>query len=35
MAAEPDSVMLETNVAVTVNNTGIVVPEEAIEQLAA
>ena len=35
MAAEPDSVTFETTVAVTGNNTGIVVPEEAIEQLAA
>ena len=35
MAAEPDSVMFETTVAVTGNNTGIVVPEEGIEQLAA
>jgi hypothetical protein len=35
MAAEPNSVMFETTVAVTGNNTGIVVPEEAIEQLAA
>ena len=35
MAAEPNSVMFETTVAVTGNNTGIVVPEEAIERLAA
>ena len=35
MAAEPNSVMFETTVAVTGNNTGIVVPEEATEQLAA
>jgi hypothetical protein len=35
MAAEPKSVTFETTVAVTGNNTGIVVPEEAIEQLAA
>jgi len=35
MAAEPDSVTFETTVAVTGNNTGLVVPEEAIEQLAA
>ena len=35
MAAEPGSVTFETTVAVTGNNTGIVVPEEAIEQLAA
>jgi len=35
MAAEPSSVTFETTVAVTGNNTGIVVPEEAIEQLAA
>src|SRR5579871_6422942 len=35
MAAEPNSVTFETTVAVTGNNTGIVVPEEAIEQLAA
>ena len=35
MAAEPNSVMFETTVAVTGNNTGIVLPEEAIEQLAA
>jgi hypothetical protein len=35
MAASPDSVMLGTTVAVTGNNTGIVVPEEAIEQLTA
>jgi hypothetical protein len=35
MTAEPRSVTFETTVAVTGNNTGIVVPEEAIEQLAA
>ena len=35
MAAEPDSVTFATTVAVTGNNTGIVVSEEAIEQLAA
>ena len=35
MAAEPNSVTFETTVAVSGNNTGIVVPEEAIEQLAA
>ena len=35
MAAEPSSVTFETTVAVTGNNTGIVVPDEAIEQLAA
>jgi antitoxin component of MazEF toxin-antitoxin module len=35
MAAEPSSVTFETTVAVTGNNTGIVVPEEAIRQLAA
>ena len=35
MAAEPKSTTFETTVAVTGNNTGIVVPEEAIEQLAA
>jgi Bacteriocin-protection, YdeI or OmpD-Associated/Domain of unknown function (DUF1905) len=35
MAAEPNRVTFETTVAVTGNNTGIVVPEEAIEQLAA
>ena len=35
MAAEPNSVTFETTVAVTGNNTGIVVPEEAIGQLAA
>jgi hypothetical protein len=34
MAAEPSSVTFETTVAVTGSNTGIVVPEEAIEQLA-
>ncbi|HLJ99678.1 MAG TPA: YdeI/OmpD-associated family protein [Streptosporangiaceae bacterium] len=35
MAAEPNTVTFETTVAATGNNTGIVVPEEAIEQLAA
>ena len=35
MAAEPNSAMFETTVAVTGNNTGNVVPEEAIERLAA
>src|SRR5215469_424947 len=35
MAPEPNSVRFETTVAVTGNNTGIVVPAEAIEQLAA
>lgn len=35
MTAEPNSVTFETTVAVTGNNTGIVVPEEAIGQLAA
>ena len=35
MAAEPSRVTFETTVAVTGNNTGIVVPEDAIEQLAA
>ncbi len=35
MAAERNSVTFKTTVAVTGNNTGIVVPEEAIEQLAA
>jgi len=35
MAAEPNSVTFQTTVAVTGNNTGIVIPEEAIEQLAA
>jgi peptidyl-prolyl cis-trans isomerase A (cyclophilin A) len=35
MAGEPKSVTFETTVAVTGNNTGIVVPGEAIEQLAA
>ena len=35
MAGEPKSATFETTVAVTGNNTGIVVPEEAIEQLAA
>jgi hypothetical protein len=35
MAAEPNRVTFETTVAVAGNNTGIVVPEEAIKQLAA
>ena len=35
MAAEPNSVTFETTVAVTGNNTGIMVPEQAIGQLAA
>jgi hypothetical protein len=35
MAAEPRSVKFDTAVAVTGNNTGIVVPEEAIDELAA
>src|SRR5690242_12593330 len=35
MAAEPNSVTFQTTVAVSGNNTGIVVPQEAIEQLAA
>ena len=35
MAAEPNTATFETTVAVTGNNTGIVVPEEAIGQLAA
>ena len=35
MAAEPNSVTFQTTVAVSGSNTGIVVPEEAIEQLAA
>ena len=35
MVAEPKSVSFETTVAATGNNTGIVVPEEVIEQLAA
>src|SRR5487761_1769710 len=35
MTAKPKSVTFETMVAATGNNTGIVVPEEAIEQLAA
>jgi hypothetical protein len=35
MTAEPSSVTFQTTVAVTGNNTGIVVPEKAIEQLAA
>lgn len=35
MAAEPSSVSFQTTVAVIANNTGIVVPDKAIEQLAA
>jgi hypothetical protein len=35
MAAEPKTVSFDTTVAVSGNNTGIVVPDEAIEQLAA
>lgn len=35
MTAEPSSVTFQTTVAATGNNTGIVVPEKAIEQLAA
>lgn len=35
MSAEPKSVSFETTVAVTGNNTGIVVPDGLIEQLAA
>jgi hypothetical protein len=35
MTAEPNSVTFETTVAVTGNNTGIVVPEKAIGELAA
>ena len=35
MSAAPKSVSFETTVAVTGNNTGIVVPDEVIEQLAA
>ena len=35
MAAEPTTVSFETTVAASGNNTGIVVPEEVIEQLAA
>lgn len=35
MAPEPASVTFETTVTATGNNTGIVVPEEAIERLAA
>ena len=35
MAAEPKSVSFETTVAASGNNTGIVVPAEVIEQLAA
>ena len=35
MAAEPASATFETTVAATGNNTGIVVPEEVIEQLGA
>ena len=35
MAAEPNSVTFQATVAVTGTNTGIVVPKQAIEQLAA
>jgi hypothetical protein len=35
MAAKPNSVTFETTVAASGNNTGIVVPDEVIEQLAA
>ena len=35
MAAKPESVTFETTVAASGNNTGIVVPEEVIDQLAA
>ncbi len=35
MAAEPNSATFETTVATSGNNTGIVVPDEVIEQLAA
>lgn len=35
MTAGPSSVTFQTTVAVTGNNTGIVVPERVIEQLAA
>ena len=35
MAAKPESVTFETTVAASGNNTGIVVPNEVIEQLAA
>jgi Bacteriocin-protection, YdeI or OmpD-Associated/Domain of unknown function (DUF1905) len=35
MAAEPNSVTFETTVAASGNNTGIVVPDEVIERLAA
>jgi hypothetical protein len=35
MTAEPSSATFETTVTATGNNTGIVVPDEAIEQLAA
>jgi hypothetical protein len=35
MAAEPNSVTFQTTIAATGNNTGIVVPEQAIGQLAA
>src|SRR5258708_23526123 len=35
MAAKPTSVTFETTVAASGNNTGIVVPDEVIEQLAA
>ena len=34
MAAEPKTVSFDTTVAVSGNNTGMVVPDEAIEQLA-
>ena len=35
MAAKPGSASFETTVTATGNNTGIVVPDEVIEQLAA
>ncbi len=35
MTSKPKSVTFETTVAATGNNTGIVVPEEVVEQLAA
>ncbi len=35
MAVKPNSVTFETTVAASGNNTGIVVPDEVIEQLAA
>jgi hypothetical protein len=35
MTAEPGSVSFDTTVTATGNNTGIVVPDEMIEQLAA